>query len=240
MELSQLLLLYVLLRSNSRCHRPAVPFANEAPERGIGRSRWSTEHLPCREGTRTLANDGVPIALALMRALNCWVSHTYEGPAPTAEPRQTNKRWGKERSPARELLGCIRRFASVRRRSRDAIGIESPIALGTDPPSPPVPPLSRSMGDAGAVAAAARGAPAGHGWGSRLRGESGSAPEQVRGRGRAVRAVAAVPGRAIRRRSTTGGQPHLKKTTRPGPSAVRTGLSPHRMRRGSAAGGDFS
>lgn len=33
MELSQLLLLSVLLRSNSRCHRLAVPFANEAPER---------------------------------------------------------------------------------------------------------------------------------------------------------------------------------------------------------------
>lgn len=45
----------------------------------------------------------------------------------------------------------------------------------------------------------------------RPRGERGSALGQVRGRGRAVRAGAAARGRAIRRRSTTGGQPHLKE-----------------------------
>lgn len=161
-----------------------------------------------------------------------------QGPGPTAEPRQTNKRWGKGHSPARELLVVSGDSPGSGKGARDAVGIGSPIAPGTDLPSSPVPPLSFSVGDGTSCRGCSLGSP---GVGTGGRGERGSAPGQVRGRGRAVRAgVAVPPGRAIRRRSTTGGQPHLNKTARPNPSAARTGLSPHRMRCSSAAGEDFS
>lgn len=144
------------------------------PLRDIGKRRWSTEHLPCREGTRTLANDGGAIALALMRTLNYWVLHTYARACSYRRAQADKHELGQSAQPCSRVTRCIRRLASVRTRSRDAVGIGSPIALGTDPPSPPVPPLSRSVGDAGGC----RGcSPGGTAWARAGPGPAGSAAQ---------------------------------------------------------------
>uniref|UniRef100_A0A8C9NKY3 Bone morphotic protein 2 n=1 Tax=Serinus canaria TaxID=9135 RepID=A0A8C9NKY3_SERCA len=137
---------------------------------------------------------------------------------------QTNRRWSKGHSPARELLVVSGDLPASGKGSRDAVGIGSTIALGTDTPSPRVPPLSRSVGDATSCRGCSPGSPG--------LGTAGSAAQPWGRCGAAGGRFAQGPpfraGRSIAVPPLEGSH-ILKKNTQPNPSAARTGLSPHRM-----------